>query len=59
MLEVEVRHIPMLGEALIGLGTEVEGAIWAPGSALQPTEAVNVLDLGEVLVRLRLFFRLH
>ena len=49
----------MLGEALIGLGTEVEGAIWAPGSALQPPKAVNVLDLGEVLVRLRLFFRLH
>ena len=46
----------MLGEALVDVGTEVEGAIAAPGPAPQVLEPVDVLDLGEVLVRLR---RLH
>ena len=49
---VVVGHILMLGEVPVDLHADVERAIWAPWPALKEAEIVDVLDLGEVLVRL-------
>ena len=49
---VVVGHILMLGEVPVDLHADVERAIWAPWPALKKAEVVDVLDLGEVLVRL-------
>ena len=49
---IVIRHLPIFGEALVDLGSKVEGAIAAPWPALQVLEPVNVLDFGEVLIRL-------
>ena len=49
---IVIRHLPIFGEALVDLGSQVEGAIAAPWPALQVLEPVNVLDFGELLIRL-------
>ena len=49
---VVVGHILMLGEVPVDLHSDVERAIWAPWPALKEAEIVDILDLGEVLVRL-------
>ena len=49
---VVVGHILMLGEAPVDLHSDVERAIWAPWPTLQKAEIVDILDLGEVFVRL-------
>ena len=49
---VVVGHILMLVELPVDLHADVERAIWAPWPALKKAEVVDVLDLGEVLVRL-------
>ena len=59
---VVVGHMLMLVELPVDLHADVERAIWAPWPALKEAEVVDILDLGEVLVRLRLLFglfRLH
>ena len=49
---VVVGHILMLVELPVDLHADVERAIWAPWPALKEAEIVDILDLGEVLVRL-------
>ena len=56
---VVVGHILMLVELPVDLHADVERAIWAPWPALKEAEIVDILDLGEILVRLRLLLRFH
>ena len=56
---VVVGHMLMLGELPVNLHADVERAIWAPWPALKEAEIVDILDLGEILVRLRLLLRFH
>ena len=56
---VVVGHMLMLGEVPVDLHADVERAIWAAWPALKEAEIVDILDLGEILVRLRLFLRFH
>ena len=48
---VVVRHLAMLGEALVDVETKVQGAVSAPWPAPEVLEPINVLDLGEEGVR--------
>ena len=49
---VVVGHIIILCKVPVDLHSDVERAIWAPWPALKEAEIVDILDLGEVLVRL-------